>query len=352
MSREKLAVLIILAIFALSEITYEAASGDIEIISTNKDVRLNYGGYDIVFNDADMYYLNAGIPIINYKAINGRIINVDVIPVSSTQSVVIKLNSELDSRSYIINGYQIKLGTGSDVVSPGIYEVEISVIDEHGGTVFKVNLKNDLNTLLHIESSADKRETVLQLDDQTCNIGSCELKARLDIYGLGPLSGETVDFYVDGVLIGSSTSDARGYAKITWDCNLAPGTYTLKVIYRGNKNLEPSVAQAQLQVVSQHPTTPEKNLAKLILKTDPEGAEVYLNNEFKGVTPLSIELSPGSYQLILKKMFCEDIVDTVGIGDGGKSYEVSYKLEPKVYPKYFRFIFERNDLVSFDVYRR
>lgn len=71
------------------------------------------------------------------------------------------------------------------------------------------------------------------------------------------------------------------------------------------------------------------NSRTITVNSEPEGANVYLNNELKGVTPYMLTLDNGTYELLLEKVGY-NIYKTNIILDGSNDQSIfSYKLEPK-----------------------
>jgi len=65
---------------------------------------------------------------------------------------------------------------------------------------------------------------------------------------------------------------------------------------------------------------------KLILNSNPSGAKVYINDEYKGDTPLELELQPKTYSLKLKKEGYKDYSKSINI-ERNKTIELSIELE-------------------------
>lgn len=65
---------------------------------------------------------------------------------------------------------------------------------------------------------------------------------------------------------------------------------------------------------------------KLSISSNPSGAKVYIDNEYKGITPLEIELMPKSYELKLTKDGYKDYSKSINI-EANKTVELSIVLE-------------------------
>ncbi len=75
----------------------------------------------------------------------------------------------------------------------------------------------------------------------------------------------------------------------------------------------------------------KKPLSTLIIKTIPSGARVYINDEYKGITPLTLTLKDGTYNLRLEKDGYEPIQELVTLYPGN-TIRVVKELKPKIIP--------------------
>ncbi|MDD5700626.1 MAG: PEGA domain-containing protein [Dehalococcoidales bacterium] len=61
---------------------------------------------------------------------------------------------------------------------------------------------------------------------------------------------------------------------------------------------------------------PPTGQSQLVLKSSPSGANIFINNAEAGVTNRSINLDPGSYDILLQKEGYEDYIQTVTLEEG------------------------------------
>ncbi|MGB9857020.1 MAG: PEGA domain-containing protein [Dictyoglomaceae bacterium] len=113
--------------------------------------------------------------------------------------------------------------------------------------------------------------------------------------------------YIDGVLKGKTPITIK---------NLLAKTYEVKITYPGYQDkIERVEVQEDRETrikISLLPTTGSLNINSI-----PQGAEVYLNGIYKGITPIYIsELSPGRYQVQLRKNGYKDFVSFVDVMSG------------------------------------
>jgi hypothetical protein len=132
--------------------------------------------------------------------------------------------------------------------------------------------------------------------------------------------------YGDGVYIGQT----RSGSPLTFT-NVKPGVHTLRLTKSGYQDYETTqnVVAGQDYVVSvtlnpvQNPTT-----GGISVISAPSGAEVYLNNAFKGLTPITLDsLAPGSYTVLVKLSGYQDWQATQQV-TAGQTSQISATLIP------------------------
>jgi hypothetical protein len=110
--------------------------------------------------------------------------------------------------------------------------------------------------------------------------------------------------YLDGNYKGKTLSSE--YLDIS---DLHPGTYTVRLTYTGYYDYSSDITVSRNEVVSLYavmtPEVEEKTVSAggiLALQSDPSGADIFLDNEYKGVTPLSLQIvSTGEHHLLIRK---------------------------------------------------
>jgi hypothetical protein len=141
-------------------------------------------------------------------------------------------------------------------------------------------------------------------------------------------SGASV--YGDGVYVGQTRS---GSPLVFTE--VKPGVHTLLLTKSGYQDYQTtqSVAAGQDYVVSvtlnavQNPTT-----GGISVISAPSQAEVYLNNAFKGLTPITLDsLTPGSYSVLVKLSGYQDWQSTQQV-TAGQTAQISATLIPSVTP--------------------
>ena len=136
--------------------------------------------------------------------------------------------------------------------------------------------------------------------------------------------------YGDGVYVGQT----RAGSPLVFT-SVKPGTHTLLLTKSGYQDYQTtqSVAAGQDYVVSvtlnpvQNPTT-----GGISVISAPSQAEVYLNNAFKGLTPITLDsLTPGSYTVLIKLSGYQDWQATQQV-TAGQTAQVSATLLPSATP--------------------
>jgi hypothetical protein len=135
-----------------------------------------------------------------------------------------------------------------------------------------------------------------------------------------------VGFYVDDIYQGK-TDQIVG--------NLAAGPHKVGIYEAGYETWENTVTVTSGEITPVTVTlVPEKSpdTGDLQVSSSPSGAAVYLNGDYKGVTPLDdsldiVNLAPGSYTVTVKKSGYQDYAITVSI-QAGKTIQMNAALQP------------------------
>jgi len=105
----------------------------------------------------------------------------------------------------------------------------------------------------------------------------------------------------------------------------------LNEYYYNNKNN----GSTQSKIIKSNPDTPTKSsansnenseLAVLYIESDPNDANVFINGEYKGITPIKLELKSGTYTIKIKKEGYNDVSEVVRLTPGEiKTLNIEFK---------------------------
>jgi len=114
--------------------------------------------------------------------------------------------------------------------------------------------------------------------------------------------------------------------------SLRPGETLDKDIEKAMKNIQKILIEEKkenwIQKVTYFYVQEEIIQGKVKINSNPSNAQVYVNNEFKGKTPLSLTLPEGSYRVLVKMDGYRDYQTTIII-EGNREKEYTFNLQPK-----------------------
>jgi len=213
---------------------------------------------------------------------------------------------------------------GADVYIDGLYRGQTPMVV--GGIVPGQHIAD-----LRLAGYLDYNKTV-NVDSGQITVLSATLVATETF---GSISVQTVppgaELYLDGSYQGN-TFDAQGFDII----GVSSGVHNLTVHLNGYQDLN-----TQVQVVARQPNTVTYTLTPvsrtppngtLSIISNPSGADVYLNNVYKGVSPLTLtEVPPGNPTVQIKLASYQDYSSTVTIA-GGQVTQVQATLTKTAVP--------------------
>src|SRR5665647_133496 len=140
--------------------------------------------------------------------------------------------------------------------------------------------------------------------------------------------------YVDNNYKGTTISSTALYVT-----QLVPGSYTVRVTLPGYQTFTKTAVitagavyniQANMVPVAPGPT-PYIN-GQITVRSSPSGANIYLDNSYRGLTPLTlVDISQGSHAIILKMNGYQDWQSSVNVL-AGSSTDVSGTIIPSPQP--------------------
>ncbi|MDD1648246.1 MAG: PEGA domain-containing protein [Methanomicrobiales archaeon] len=138
------------------------------------------------------------------------------------------------------------------------------------------------------------------------------------------------DVYGDGVYIGRTRADGPlVFTQVT------PGTHTLLVTksgYQDQSGTQTVVAGQDYTYNVNLKPVPNPTTGSISVTSSPIGAQVYVNNVFRGYSPLTVDsLTPGMYTVALKLSGYEDWQSSATV-TAGQTAQISATLLPKTVP--------------------
>ncbi len=102
------------------------------------------------------------------------------------------------------------------------------------------------------------------------------------------------------------------YGKTPMNITLMENNYSLEIEKSGYVNYTETI-NLNRDISRNITLTPETKNYNLNLKSNPNGASVYLNNTYYGVTPINLNLQEGNYDLLLQLNGYEDYSTTINL---------------------------------------
>jgi hypothetical protein len=158
------------------------------------------------------------------------------------------------------------------------------------------------------------------------------VKEQTPIFGTASITSVPTgaSVYANGIYVGQTSSGGPLIFS-----QVIPGTYTLLLSRSGYQDYTSTVqVQAGQNYDLVVTLTPVSNptTGSISVTSSPTGADVYLNNAFKGLSPLTLEsLSPGRYTVILKLSSYQDWQSSVQV-TAGQTTQLSATLLPTATP--------------------
>jgi hypothetical protein len=102
------------------------------------------------------------------------------------------------------------------------------------------------------------------------------------------------------------------YGKTPMNITLMENNYSLEIEKSGYVNYTETI-NLNRDISRNITLTPDMKNYNLNLKSNPNGASVYLNNTYYGVTPINLNLQEGNYDLLLQLNGYEDYSTTINL---------------------------------------
>jgi hypothetical protein len=166
--------------------------------------------------------------------------------------------------------------------------------------------------LLRVTGYQNYTQSVVVIDNATSNV-SATLTASTpspnSIYLYSNPSGATV--YINNNL--------QGHTPLTLG-SVPDGNYHIVIQYTGYSDWSQNITvNNNVQTVNATLTPISATNGSIVLESDPSNAAVYLNTEYKGKTPITINISHGTYRVVIQKTGYLDWSNRISVTAGTRT---------------------------------
>ncbi|ADT85100.1 PEGA domain-containing protein [Thermococcus barophilus] len=245
----------------------------------------------------------------------------DILNIDQNLNAVKKLlNMTIDLISYedVNSTVVVVLSSGNvtltNLAYPEMHEktiLELPVTFNLSGILSNVSENGTLSVIMY-----DENGELLKMKTVNVDLSPLFTPGHLRVYS-NP-SGASV--YINNVYFGTTPLEV----------DLLPGEYTLELSKEGYQKLIISVTINSGESKTIYATlSPGFLPATLEISSFPSGAKVYIDDELKGLTPLTVEVSPGTHTVKLIRDGYHEYVTTLTI-DQGETITINVRLTPLV----------------------
>ncbi|AEK73694.1 hypothetical protein GQS_09000 [Thermococcus sp. 4557] len=276
--------------------------GNFLVARFNVDEAPEYSGWgwknatlEVHDSNAEVEWINpqGGIPNVNINTSNAEVHNTEATVETQWPQTTLKVSSEPSGAKVYINGKYRGTTPLTLELSSGNYTVELSRTNYEDYTV---------NVTLETGETKTISATL------TPKFG------YLDAYSNPP----GAEVYVD--------EDYLGTTPIT-DHKLPLGEHTIKVKMEDYKEYTKTI-NIELGKTTKVEATLSAIPATFKVSSNPSGADVYINGKYRGTTPLTLELSPGTHSLTISKNGYKEYVMNVTL-EAGETVGITVQFENK-----------------------
>lgn len=276
--------------------------GDIVDFSYDLDDKLNY-----VFGNSETFTMEGVIPTkVEIKnstiQLNNTIYNVYKNAIITKNDESISFNDISTETKLTVSGYknivisiEVEVSTGFLLVQnrPSLTNAYLAIDRDFYKpleSIERVELQEGTHTVIVTSNETDQfvrevnivagEEYVLNMQDVENKSGSLTIKANVSDYRL----------YIDDLLTSTDSTISLKY-----------GTYTVRVEKEAYEAYETQVNISSSQNIVDATLTKFDQLGTLSLSSNPDGAEIFIDNVFIGYSPLSYKLPYGNHNVRLVK---------------------------------------------------
>ncbi|MEW6011111.1 MAG: Ig-like domain repeat protein [Euryarchaeota archaeon] len=198
----------------------------------------DYANLDVEFSTALITVENVTICPLGKPIVTAKLTDLEGNPLPG-RTIKFSINPETEG---VTNAQGIALGI-FDPLPLGTYNV--NALFEGDSEYAAVDANSTLNV------TPDEFPTILTLNNVKGSKGDqVTLRATLTDEDGIPLPGQNIDFYVNGVYVGSALTNAAGVATLLYTITQNAGTYTISAVFGGFECYQASSAEATLEVLS------------------------------------------------------------------------------------------------------
>jgi len=218
--------------------------------------------------------------------------------------------------------------SNADVYINGVYK---------GDTSFTIGLNPGTYQVMVKKSGYTSYSTTATVNTGTTTSVSANLQASANSYVQIASYPSGAAVYIDGTYVGNTQYSTASNPNYMHAGPFTSGTsHTLLFTLDGYNPYSTSfiLSSGETRTISVTMTsvTPVVTTGTLYINSDPAGSDVYLDNVFKGYTPLTLHsIDTGSHTVLLQHSGYDDWTDTVTISDG-QTTERTVVMSPTVVP--------------------
>ncbi|HOQ17750.1 MAG TPA: PEGA domain-containing protein [Defluviitaleaceae bacterium] len=250
--------------------------------------------------------------------------------ITTNKNGLITINDISSKDSLTLKGYQDKVWYINVEKSHGF--LKINAADDEEGTIEIGNhISMNLSEAKNIELEEGRHKIVIKKEDYEPLVKNIDIEAgqtyEIDLKEMKKKVGKLQ-------VIAKGLSDYKIYIDdIEYPANeiilLEYGEYNLVVRKEGYKDWSRKfkIQQEMNRIELALEKEPEAGLVKLVVDTDPQGAEVYIDGEYMGISPVECQLRFGQYNLSIKKEGYSPIHFPVNLEEGRKERQFLFTLQ-------------------------
>ena len=218
--------------------------------------------------------------------------------------------------------------SNADVYINGVYK---------GDTSFTIGLNPGTYSVVVKKAGYTSYSTTATVNTGTTTSVSAVLQANANAYLQIASYPSGAAVYIDGTYVGNTQYSTASNPNYMAAGPFTPGTaHTLLLTLDGYNTYSTSFVlssgETRTLSVTMDPVTPVITTATLQISSDPSGADVYVDNVFRGVTPVNLnDISAGTHTVLLQNVGYDDWSQSISFS-AGQTVERTVVLSQTVVP--------------------